>query len=472
MDTQRQEFRIGIMVLACLVSLTLMTVFFGRRPMVNFGGETAAVQVRFQRAPGVKRGTPVQKNGIQIGRVARVELVDQDQMVEVTINLDRQRTIYTDEECRVRQSVIVGDASLEFVKKPNFTGPRREIDPTSDPYLVGVVSSDLMSGFGNIEGDLTKAIQNVAEAAEQMSGFIERLNGVIGSPEEFGVRQAKFEAIVEETRQTMTSMRQTSDGISQFVTDPEIQSNVRKVISDLPDVIERSRVLVGESTQFVQETREFIKKGNDSLDDLATGLGKVTRTLDVITKIADQVEGDVPEIVTAVKRSAVRLEALFGELTLIVQNFREADGTVKRLIRDPEAYEKLLATLDNVEKITGEVDWMLRTDIKPIAHNAKILTDKAARDPAVFIRNLLRKEPPIKTMPYCFGSGMYLPTTIIDGEVVEVMEEVPAAVNRQWNVARKSQPSKPAYYEAALPAPSEGRIVNIDPRYPESRTQY
>jgi hypothetical protein len=252
----------------------------------------------------------------------------------------------------------------------------------------------------------------------------------------------------------MASVRATTDGISQFVNDPEVQSNVRKVIADLPDVIERSRVLVGESTLFVQETRGLIEKGQLSIDNLTTGLEKVTRTLDVITKIADQVEGDVPDIVSAVKRSAFRLESLFSELTLIVQNFREADGTVKRFIRDPEAYEKLLATLDNVEKITAEVDWMLRTDIKPIAHNAKILTDKAARDPSVFIRNLLRKEPPIKNMPSCFSSGVYAtsyysPMSIIDGNIVEIISEVPVRDNR-------TTPS---------PLPSEGRIINVDPRY-------
>jgi ABC-type transporter Mla subunit MlaD len=477
METQRQEFRIGIMVLACLVSLTLMIVFFGRQPVMNFGGEDSAIQVRFLRSPGIKRNSPVFKSGVQIGRVTRVELVDQDRQVEVTISLDRLRKIYTNEECRIRQTVITGDASLEFVKMLNYTGEVKEWDPKTMPYIVGVASSDLMSGIGNIEGDLSKAIHNVAEAAEHLGTFVERLNSSIGTPEEF---QARFGSIVDETRQTMASLKQTTDGISRFVNDPAIQNNVRQVIADLPDVIERSRVLVGESTLFVHETRGLIEKGSLSLDNLNAGLDKVTHTLAVITKIADQVEGDVPTIVSAVKRSAVRLESLFAELTMIVENFRSADGTVKRLIRDPEAYEKLLATLDNVEKITDEVDWMLRVDVKPIAHNAKILTDKAARDPSVFIRNLLRKEPPIKTMPCYFGGGMYaaLPhypqTTVIDGEVVEVLEEIPVSVNRaskpslplpKWNVAKQYQAVRPTDYDIVESVPSEGRIVNVDPRY-------
>lgn len=457
METQRQEFRIGIMVLACIVSLILMMFFFGKQRVVNFGTGENTILVRFQRAPGIMRNTPVFKNGIQIGRVTRVELVDRDQMVEVTIHLDRQRKLYTDEECRIQQQVITGNTSINFVKKLNFTGKVEELDPQSIPYLVGISSSDLLSGFGNLESDLTRVVQGVA-------GFMDRLNSVIGTPEELEKYQAKILDIVAETRLTMNSMRQATDGIGRIVNDPDVYENVRKTIVDLPDVIERTRMLVGESTLFVRETRGLVEKGSDSLENISAGLEKVSRTLEVITKIVDQVEDDVPETISAIKRSAIRLESLFSELTMIVQNIRSGDGTVMRLIRDPDAYKKILATLDNVEKITDEVDWMLRTDAKPIAHNVKVLTDKAARDPAIFIRNLLRKEPPIKNMPYCFGREMCgtpscYPMTFIDGEYVEVLEEIPISVARQCRTTSQSR------YETAEPMPSEGRIVNVDPRY-------
>ncbi|MDR0522215.1 MAG: MlaD family protein [Planctomycetaceae bacterium] len=502
METRRQEFRIGVMVLAAVVSLVLMTMFFGRQPMLRISEENL-VQVRFQRSPGIKRNSPVFKNGVQVGRVVKVELVDQDREVEVTLALDKRRKIYTNEECRIRQTVIMGDASLEFVKRTNYNGIVEEIDPAMP--LVGVGSSDIMGGFSNIEGDLTEAIKNVSAAADNLGGFIERVNSALGTPEEFKSRQDKFTAIVEETRQAMSSMRSMTDGVNKLVGDPQIQANVRKVMADLPDVIERSRTLVSESTSFVQETRGFIEKGNGSLDTLAGGLDKVLKTLENVTKITEQVEGDVPEIVAAVKKSAVKMESLFSELTMIVSNFRQSDGTVKRLMRDPALYEKLSATLDNVEKITDEVDWLLRCEVKPIAFNVKVLTDKAARDPAIFLRNLLKKEPPVKHLsPYwssCGTGGTLFGGRCSEGvyeEVIEVIEDtpvpaLPAAVRQpvhqpkpmpapilNFHAARRSAVppavqaaagnlprSAPAAYtvRAVEEIPEEGRIVNVDPRY-------
>jgi ABC-type transporter Mla subunit MlaD len=410
MDTQQREFRIGVMVLAALIGLVVLMVFFGRQSIVNFGGEYT-VRVRFQRTPGINRNSPVFKNGVKIGRVSNVQLVDQDREVEVSIFISKARQLYTNEDCHIRQTVIMGEASLEFVKKTNFTGKIEEIDP--DKPLVGITPSDLMSGFSSIEGDVTRAINSVSDAAVQFSSiaartsdFLDRINSFIGNSEDLKTRRTLFEDTFNEMRLTMKSMNQLADEGNKFIGDPVIQNNVRKFITDMPDLVERSRTLINGSNQFVQDARSLIERGNLSMDKIVRGLEKAERSLESVSKIADSIQDDIPEFVTTIKQSAVKLNSLFDELTMIAEGFRNADGTVKKLMRDSEMYEKLLTILDNIEQITDDVDKMIRTDIKPIAGNINILTDKAARDPAIFIRNLIRKQPPIKGSLPIWGDGL------------------------------------------------------------------
>ncbi|MDR1269956.1 MAG: MlaD family protein [Planctomycetaceae bacterium] len=410
MDTQQREFRIGIMVLAALAGLVVLMVFFGKQSIVNFGGEYM-VKVRFQRTPGISRNSPVFKNGVKIGRVANVQLVDQDRDVEVSILISKARKLYTNEECQIRQTVIMGEASLDFVKKANFTGKIEEIDP--DKPLVGGMSSDLMSGFSSIEGDLTKAINSVSDAAVQFSSiaartgdFLDRINTFIGDSEELKARRTLFEDTFNEMRATMKSMNQFADEGNKFIGDPVIQKNVRQFITDIPDLVERSRTLMDGSNQFVQDARSLVERGNVSMDKIVRGLEKAETALASVSKITDSIQDDVPEFIATLKKSAQKLDSLFDELKMIAEGFRNADGTIKKLMRDPEMYEKLLTTLDNIEQITDEVDKMLRTDVKQIAGNINILTDKAARDPAIFIRNLIRKQPPVKNSLPFWGDGL------------------------------------------------------------------
>ncbi|MDR2116417.1 MAG: MlaD family protein [Planctomycetaceae bacterium] len=410
MDTQQREFRIGIMVLAALIGLVVLMVFFGRQSIVNFGGEYM-VKVRFQRTPGISRNSPVFKNGVKIGRVSNVQLVDQDREVEVSILIAKARKLYTNEECHIRQTVIMGEASLEFIKKANFTGKIEEIDP--DKPLVGGMPLDLMSGFSSIEGDLTKAINNVSDAAVQFSSitvrvgdFLDRINSFFGNSEELKARQILFDDTFNEMRTTMKLMNRLADEGNKFIGDPIIQKNVRKLVTDIPDLADRSRTLIDSSNLFVNDARLLVERGNVSMDKIVRGLEKAERSLESVSKITDEIQDDVPEFIATLKKSAVKLDSLFGELTMIAAGFRNSDGTIKKLMRDPEMYEKLLTTLDNIEQITDEVDKMLRTDIKPITRNINIFTDKAARDPAIFIRNLVRKQPPVKNSLPFWGDGL------------------------------------------------------------------
>lgn len=404
MDTQHQEFRIGLTVLVALAALVFLVVAFGKGPSINFGDEYA-VRVRFQRTPGISKKSPVFKNGVQIGRVSKVELVDDDREVEITIQLPRNRKIYTNEECRVRQTVIMGDASLEFVKRPNHAGKVEVVGPDSPP-LVGGAPSDLLSGFSSMEGDLSKAINHVSDAAIQMSGFIERANHFMGTPDELTDRKILLDAISQEIRLTMESTRKFTDGANKFMNDPQLQANIRKVAETMPDVIEKANGLVAQTNLFVQDARSLMERGTGSLDKIDAGLAKADKALDGVMKITDSVEGNVDEFMTSLKNSATKLESLFDEVTSIVQAINNADGTLKRIMRSPEMYEKLMETLDNVQQITGQVDQMLKTDIKPIANNVKIITDKVARDPSIFIKNLIRKQPRTKGHLPIWGDGL------------------------------------------------------------------
>lgn len=418
MDTQHKEFRIGITVLAALVALVFLTIVFGKGPSMNLGDESS-VKVRFQRAPGITRKSPVFKSGVQIGRVSKVELVDHDREVEITIMLPKHRKIYTDEQCRIRQTVIMGDASLEFVKIPTFTGKVEAIGPDSPP-LVGAAPSDLMSGFTNIESDLARAINNVSDAAvhftdvaDQVTDFMGRVNTVVGTPEDLKARQIKLETIIDEMRMTMRSIHQLSDGAHKFVNDPKLQDSVRNVIEGMPDVVERSRKLIGESEVFLANLRELMAKTSTSLEKFDRGMDKMDAGMDNINQLtttvnglAEQVSKDYPDFYDKLDATMKSLRTIFSDVETLVNGMQQADGTIKRLMRDPELYEKLLTTMDNVEQLTTEFNRMLRTDIKPITNNVKVLTDKAARDPSIFIRNLLRKQPPVKNALPVWGDGL------------------------------------------------------------------
>ena len=76
MDERTLRFRVGVVVVAGATILIILITLLGAwpspfKPRYTFSS-------RFPRSPGVTIDTPVRKSGIQIGRVADVELQDRE----------------------------------------------------------------------------------------------------------------------------------------------------------------------------------------------------------------------------------------------------------------------------------------------------------------------------------------------------------------------------------------------------------
>ncbi|MEJ1731091.1 MlaD family protein, partial [Escherichia coli] len=81
--------------------------------------------IEFPEAPGVTDASPVRKSGILIGRVVRVELLDEGGAL-VTAEIERGRRLFNDEVCRINRTLL-GDSTLEFVKRREFNEEKKEI---------------------------------------------------------------------------------------------------------------------------------------------------------------------------------------------------------------------------------------------------------------------------------------------------------------------------------------------------------
>ena len=87
MDEQAYRFGVGVLVVASTVIAVILILFFGAAP--NFFAEKYDVTIRFEAAPGVATDTPVRKNGVQIGRVKSLQLLDEEG-VNLTLELDKE----------------------------------------------------------------------------------------------------------------------------------------------------------------------------------------------------------------------------------------------------------------------------------------------------------------------------------------------------------------------------------------------
>ena len=164
----------GVVVFATgviTVVLILMSSDFSWSPF----RQQYQLQVLVDEAPGVAPDTPVRRRGILIGRVDSV--TDTDNGALITLNIDGQKEIKSNEVARIQTSLI-GDAVIDF--SPVGPTANATIMQPGGPPLRGIYNPNPMDLLANLQGDLKVTIQSLGEAGQQVAELAEKVNKVLG----------------------------------------------------------------------------------------------------------------------------------------------------------------------------------------------------------------------------------------------------------------------------------------------------
>ena len=394
MDERVIKFRVGVMVLATLFIAGILVLLFGDTPSLVRDDYT--IYMHFEDAPGVSEGTPVRKSGILIGRVRSVRFADQGGVI-VEAEIYRNIKLYHSEVPQVSGSLLGGDVVIQFVRRsstvpsepatvPDATGqagqvpsvltgaadqepikpaaplpgPDQEVQPGE--YIEGTVAPNAFQVISNMQGDLGEAIKALSNAGNEVSKLAANVNKVLESNDE------QINRIIGETETAITTFQTAMNNINDVIGDPQVRDNLKKMADNLPQLLDDSRSTVNT----IRTTMEGVDRNLRNMEGFTGPLGE---------------RGD--EIVNRIDRSVGQLDELLGIMSDFGRKLNSGQGSLNKLMNDPELYNSLLASAQNVQCVTQE--------LKPIMSDVRIFTDRIARHPEVIgLGGAIRKSPGTK----------------------------------------------------------------------------
>ncbi len=364
------QFRIGVTVLGSLICVVILATLFG--PRFNFtkvfqGNHKYTVKIEFDEAPGVRENTPIHKSGIVIGRVAKVELIDQGRAALVVARIDADRKIFDNEVCRINRSLL-GDSALEFIKLAG-SGSGSEIKITDKPFQ-GIVAPDALQVVGNLEGNLAKAIDSVSETSTKIGGMIDKFDAALGPQTEVDAARTRLREVFDQASGTMKEIEKLAHGMNEIMGDEESHRRLRGAIDQIPDV----------------------------MNDVRTTIDGLNRTLQLADKNLENLEGftgaldeDGAQMLQRLSSSAEKLDRVMEEVVVFTDGINTSQGSLGKFINDPELYDSLTRSAKNVESLTPQ--------IRAIMHDVRVITDQMARHPGAIVRDAVRPGAGTKGVP-------------------------------------------------------------------------
>lgn len=360
MNERIMQFRVGVMILAAILIAAILVLMSkeGSSPLLR-GKYT--IKIRFDKAPGVARDTPVRKAGILIGRVRDVQFVDDDAGVIVTAEIENDRPLYSDEQCKVTSSFPMNDAALEFVKNPNFSGAKVPIQNLPSP-LPGTMAPDMTGSIAGLQRQAAETLDTLNTAGRDMHNVLTRVDRLVATNEE------RITRMIAEADETMQLLQKALIASNDILGDPKLRAQIKQTIAEMPAVLKETRGAVEQ----IGGTFASLERNMQNIEGLTKPLGDRGPVL-------------VEEFDTSMKK----LNKLSDNMLRFSEELNDPHGSLGAVLHDKELYQ-------HVNHIAKNLDELSR-DLKPILNNVWVFTDKIARHPAdLGVRGALKKDSGLK----------------------------------------------------------------------------
>lgn len=395
MDDDLQKFRVGMFVLMGFLILGILILVNTEGGWLGWTSQITVV-AKPDRAPGVKIGTPIRKNGILIGRVKQV--TSQDDHVLLTLGINKAERIYQNEICRIGTESFLGDAVVEFFplsanKRGALVGDMTEImKPIIAPNPL-----EIMANFGDLQPRLdetllviqegTKSFQGAAVGVSQLTrsfdGFLKDDNS------DFKNLVKNLTTVSRKAELALDSFNSMFENLNNIVGDPKLKAEFKNSLAELPKIFKEVRVTIADTRQAVQKYGTIPDNVNNTLKGVDRTVANVGDAATNVGGFAATLNESSPEILEKVKSSLASVDKFLSDarkITKQFENFDESNSSIAKLLSDDEIYESILKTTRNVEEVSARLD--------PLMDDIRLFGDALARDPGLLgARGALDRRP-------------------------------------------------------------------------------
>ena len=300
--------RLGIFVLGGAAVLIFALFMVGRN--TNLFRASYILHARFHNVGGLRTGNNVRFNGIEIGTVKDVRIVDDTTViVDMTIIKDMKGIIRKDAECTIGTDGLIGNKVVNI--HPTGSSEAFAGDGERLPAREVVNTEEMMA-------TLSQSNRNIAEITEKLKTTVNRING--------------------------------STGLWKLLNDTSLGADLKRSLAHIQRAAGHAESLTRDLDDIVSDVKSGKGTVGMLLRDSAVGqdIGKTVEGLKAVSLQAEQL--------------AMKLD---GMVTGLDNDIKNGKGSLNLLLRDTAFAGNLQRSMINVEKGTADFD----EDMKALQQN-------------------------------------------------------------------------------------------------------
>ena len=277
--------KLGAFSLVLLLFTAIIIVVFGQMRFDRTTGYSAV----FSNASGLRAGQFVRASGVEIGKVSKVELMNNGSQVRVDFNVDRSVPLFEGTTASIRYLNLIGDRYMELKRGDNdrklagggtipvertepaldldaLIGGFRPVFQALDPDKVNTIAQSIITIFQGQGGtindilDQTASLTSALADRDQAIGeVIRNLNTVLDTTVK---HQQQFDETVQDFEQLITGLNNRADPIATSV------AGISDAAGTVADLLADNRPLLQSTVGHLEVIQQPLIDQKDKLNDI------------------------------------------------------------------------------------------------------------------------------------------------------------------------------------------------------------
>lgn len=317
---KRPETLVGLFVLVGLLTLGALIVQFGR--IGETKGDAYYVNVEFQDASGLIKGSEVRMGGAKIGQVLNMPELTDDLTVMVKLSLDGRVKIYKESEFQIQSVSLLGD-KMVVVLPPEV----RNADA-------------ILADGASVKGGGTGGLEALQSDAESVAREARKLM------KDARTSLLKFDSALDDIRVVSGRLGESLEKINEGVLGDEnleaLQqsiANIEAATNSFKNVGEGLEPSVGEIEKAIASVKEAANAAEETFDVVRGEVKQISPALE-----------ELPATLAEFRTAARKVGEFADSADKTLNGLSEGDGLLGTLVADEEVSDDTKIFIKNLKR--------------------------------------------------------------------------------------------------------------------------
>ena len=298
------ETRLGIFFALALIAAFLIMEMIGT---FDFFKRGIRVHAQFSTVQELKEGDPVKMAGVQIGRVEKLELLEDK--VDVTMKLNMPDNVKTDSKAIVKFAGLMGQ-SFVVIRFGSTTAPKADNNT--------LIKTEEQPDLSMLMARLDKVASGIERATESISG--ESFEKLLAPLTDFVKENSpRLTAILSNIKTISSQVAEGKGTVGRLINEDTFYQTALAAVTNLNDTATEIKATVSQARNVVAE----INAGKGTLGKLAKDDALYKETATALTNLRE-----------------------------ILQKINQGQGSVGKLVNDESLYKNAKLSLQKLDKAT------------------------------------------------------------------------------------------------------------------------